>query len=129
MWVFSLLTFKVLPLAAAGFLAEIISESDSSLLLSNTVALPRFPFFAACFGKFVSELSSSVEPLDEAGFFVAAGFFAAAAALLALAGCFLVDLPGSASEGPFACFKIQTELTSGMIQTHHQSRKGSASET
>jgi len=105
MWVFSLLTFKVLPLAAAGFLAEIISESDPSLLLSRTVALPRFPFFAACFfGKFASELSSSVEPLDEAGFFAAVGFFVAAAVLLALAGCFLVDLPGTASsEGSFAC--------------------------
>ena len=92
-----------MPLAAAGFLAESTSESDSSLLLSNTVIFPRFPFFAACFGKFVSEFSSSVEPLDEAGFFVAAGFFAVAAVLLALAGCFFVDLPGTASEGSFAC--------------------------
>ena len=84
---------------------EIISKSDSSLLLSNNVALPRFPFFAACFiGKLPSGLSSPVEPLDEAGFFVAVGFFAAAAVFLALAGCFLVDLPGTAScEDCFAC--------------------------
>ena len=96
------LTFKVLPLAAVGFLVEIISESDSSLLLSSTVAFPRFPFFVACFfGKTASGLSSSVEPLDEAGFFVAAGFFAAAAVLLALAGCFFVDLPGTDPKSVF----------------------------
>jgi len=94
-----------LPLAAAGFLAEITSKPDSSLLLSNTVILPRFPFFAACFfGKLPSGLSSSVEPLEEAGFFVAAGFFAAAAVFFALAGCFLENLPGTASsEGSFGC--------------------------
>lgn len=99
------LTFKVLPLAAAGFLVEIISESDSSLLLSSTVAFPRFPFFAACFfGKFASWLSSSVGLLDEAGFFVVAGFFAAAAELLAFADCFFVALPSTASsEGSFPC--------------------------
>ena len=45
-----------------------------------------------------------MEPLEEAGFFVAAGFFAAAAVFLALAGCFLVGLTGTASsEGSFAC--------------------------
>lgn len=104
MQVFSLLTFKVFPLAAAGFLSGIISESDSSLLLSNTVTLLRFPFFAAFFfSKFASGLSSSVEPLDDTGFFVA-GFFAAVTVLLALAGCFLVDLLGTASsESSFAC--------------------------
>ena len=105
MQVFSPLTFKVFPLAAAGFLFEITSESDSSLLLSNTAALPRFPFFAAFFfGKIASGLSSSVEPLDDTGFLVVAGFFTAATVLLALAGCFLVALPDTlSSEDSFAC--------------------------
>ena len=94
-----------MPLAVAGFLEEIISEPDSSLLVSNTVVLPRFPFFAGSFfGKFASGLSSSVEPLHDACFFVAAAFFVAATVLLALAGCFFVDLLGAeSSEGSFAC--------------------------
>ena len=105
MQVFSPLTFKVFPFAAAGFLSEITSESDSSLLLSNRAALPRFPFFAAFFfGNIASGLSSPVEPLDDTGFFVVAGFFAAVAVLLALAGCFLVALTGApSSEDSFAC--------------------------
>lgn len=45
-----------------------------------------------------------MELLDEAGFFVVAGFFAAAAELLAFADCFFVALPSTASsEGSFPC--------------------------
>lgn len=95
-----------MPLAAAGFFEESIAESESSLLLSRITAFARLPFLAGCFfGKSPPVLSSCEDVLDEAAFFVAAGFFAVAAVvLLALAGCFFVGFPDSASsDASFAC--------------------------
>ena len=78
-------TFKVFPLAAAGFFEGSIAESESLLLVSWTTAFPRLPFSALLFfGKLpASALSSSVHPLDEVAFFVVVAFFAAAVVVLA----------------------------------------------